>query len=343
MDKSIIPKISVLMPVYNCRQFIEESVNSILTQTFTDFEFIIVDDCSTDGTFEYLQSLSDNRIIIIRKPQNTGLAISLNIGLEIAKGIYIARMDGDDISFVDRFAKQVAFMDANLDVIVCGGGYEAIGAADFKFVPKSLNEDIILDMIDFSPIAHPTAFLRSTIIKKNNIQYFPEFVPAEDYKMWTILSEYGKLANLKDILLYYRIHENQTSTNKTYAQKEIVKLIAFDYIKTLSKNNEYSNFFCRIKLKTVEDLKKYENVEADIKSTFNERGVRINDKFFLERKRQYIKQSLIQNRYSIPQVLKDSKLIFRCCLILDKKFVIRYIIKSIIYWGFFTKNRNEVN
>ena len=230
MDKNIDPKISVLMPVYNCREYIEESLKSIINQTFKDFEFIIIDDCSTDGTFEYLTSVTDPRIKLIRKSKNTGYTVSLNMGLKIAKGKYIARMDGDDISVSDRFAKQVAFMDVNPDVIVCGGGYEAIGS-DFKFIPKTSNEDIVLDLMSFSPFAHPTAFMRNIILKENNIQYDTQYEPCEDYKLWTILSEYGKLANLNDILLYYRIHQNQTSIVRANAQIEITKLIAFEYVK----------------------------------------------------------------------------------------------------------------
>ena len=121
------PTVSVLMPVYNCADFIESSVESILLQTFSDFEFLIIDDFSTDGTYEYLQSLTDSRIKLIRKSKNTGYAISLNIGLNNARGKYIARMDADDISLPERFARQVSFMDNQPEVVVCGSWYENIG------------------------------------------------------------------------------------------------------------------------------------------------------------------------------------------------------------------------
>lgn len=331
MDKNLIPKISVLMPVFNCRQYIEDSVNSILNQTFSDFEFLIIDDSSTDGTFEYLKSLTDPRITLIRKPQNTGYTVSLNIGLKMAKGKYIARMDGDDISLSDRFAKQVTFMDANPDIIVCGGGYEAIGS-DFKFIPKTSNEDIVLEMMSFSPIAHPTVFLRNSILKNNNIQYNTKYEPAEDYQLWMILSEYGKLANLSDVLIYYRIHQNQTTNLRVNAKNELTKLIAFEYIKNLSKSNENADLFCKGKLKTVEDLKKYENVEAIVISTLNERGIKANDRFLLERKKQFLKQSLIYRNYSLQRALKDLKLMFKCRILLGSKFISKYLIKSLISW-----------
>jgi glycosyltransferase involved in cell wall biosynthesis len=328
MDKNLIPKISVLMPVFNCCEYIEESVSSIINQTFTDFEFLIIDDCSTDGTFEYLKSLSDQRINLIRKPENTGYTVSLNMGLHLAKGKYIARMDGDDISFPDRFAKQVAYMDNNPDVIVCGGGYKAIGS-DFKFIPKSSYDDIIIDLLSFTPIAHPTVFLRNNILKNNNILYNPEYEPAEDYKMWTILSEYGKLANLNDILLYYRVHQNQTSKIRINSQKEISKLISFEYIRKLSKNNEYIDLFYKIKIETIDDFKKYEKVEAVVKSTLKERGIKKTDNFFLERKKPYLNQVLINRTYNILQVFKNLKLLFRYRLVLGNGLIIRYIIRSL--------------
>jgi glycosyltransferase involved in cell wall biosynthesis len=221
VDKNIAPKISVLMPVYNCRLYIEDSVSSILKQTVSDFEFIIIDDCSNDGTFEYLKSLTDRRITVVRKPKNTGYTVSLNMGLQLAKGNYVARMDGDDISLPDRFEMQVEFMDKNPDVAVCGGGYRVIGS-DIEFIPKLSNDEMVLDLLSLTPIAHPTAFLRNNILKKNNIQYSPEYEPAEDYKLWTVLSNYGKLANIKDIILLYRKHPNQTSSLRGVTQLRIV-------------------------------------------------------------------------------------------------------------------------
>jgi glycosyltransferase involved in cell wall biosynthesis len=330
MDKNIIPKISVLMPVFNCIQYIKESVDSIINQTFKEFEFIIIDDCSTDGTFEYLQNLSDPRINLIRKAQNSGYTNSLNMGLKIAKGVYIARMDGDDISLPDRFAKQISFMDENSDTVVCGGGYEAIGL-DFKFVPKSSNDEIVLELMYCSPFAHPTVFMRNNILKEYNIQYNPKYEPAEDYKLWTKLSEYGKLANLNDVLLYYRVHQNQTTNLRSNSQREITKLITFEYLKNLSKNNINTDIFCKINIDTKEDLKKYENVEVDIKTTLKERGIIINDTFFLNRKIMYLKNSLIHKRNTIPQALKDLKFIFRFRHLLDNKFIIKHLAKCFIY------------
>lgn len=318
------------MPVFNCRQYIEESVNSILNQTFTDFEFLIIDDCSMDGTFEYLQRLTDHRINLIRKPKNTGYTISLNLGLKMATGEYIARMDGDDISLPERFEKQVAFMDENPEVVVCGGAYEAIGSS-FKFIPKCTNEDIVLDLMSVSVIAHPTAFFRNSILKKNNITYKKEYEPAEDYKMWTFLSEYGNLANLTDVVLHYRMHPNQTSSVRAKLQGEMANLIAFEFVKKLSNNNENIDFFFKAKLKTIDDLKKYEEVEADVISTLNGRGIKTINKFFLERKEQFLKQSLTENKYSLTIAKNKLQLLLKSRQLLGNIFICKYLIRSLKY------------
>lgn len=331
MDKNIKPKISVLLPAYNCRSYIEESVESILNQTFKDFEFIIIDDKSTDGTLEYLESLTDERVIIVKKPKNTGYTMSLNIGLLMARGKYIARMDGDDISLPDRFEKQVKLMDSNPNVILCGGRYQVIGS-DLKFIPKTLNDDLIVDLIENSPIAHPTVFLRKDVLNNNKIMYDSEYEPAEDYKMWTLISEYGEMVNLPDILLLYRIHPNQTTNLRNITQRAKAKIVSFEYIKMLSKNNIYADYFCNKKLQCDEDVVKYDNVECAIKLTLRERDIRFNEGFFLERKKKYLQQSLYHGRYSIHQVIKDARFIFEYYHYLGNIYIIKHFYKSLIFW-----------
>ena len=129
--------ISVVMPVYNVEiSMLEEAVNSILSQTFQDFEFIIIDDASNDDTYNYLNGIKDERIILIRNSEHLGITKSLNIGLKEAKGKYIARMDGDDISLPQRFEKQYEYMESHPDVIVCGTGVEIFGERSKKYCRK---------------------------------------------------------------------------------------------------------------------------------------------------------------------------------------------------------------
>jgi glycosyltransferase involved in cell wall biosynthesis len=141
------PYVTVLMPVYNTEMYLKEAIDSILNQTFRDFEFIVINDGSTDSTSDIIESYSDPRIIYLQNEKNLGVATSLNKGLSIAKGTYIARMDGDDVSRCDRLEKQVAFMDANPEIGVCGTWLETIGDRNEVWSPPRNHDQIIVGML----------------------------------------------------------------------------------------------------------------------------------------------------------------------------------------------------
>lgn len=211
------PKVTVLMPVYNCEAYVGEAIDSILGQSFTDFEFLIIDDASTDKTVPIVEGYSDSRIKFIRKPKNTGYTNSLNYGLGIAQGEYIARMDGDDISLPERFAKQVTFMDAYPEVVACGTTYSIIGSSEIKNVPLN-HDDIKVQLLQKTCFGHPTVMLRKSVFDEFKIIYNSKREPAEDYDLWVRLLKYGKLANLPEVLLSYRVHDGQVSV-KNIKQK----------------------------------------------------------------------------------------------------------------------------
>jgi lipopolysaccharide biosynthesis glycosyltransferase len=213
-----MPKISVLMPCYNRSSFLKKAINSILNQTYKDFEFIIIDDCSTDKTPEIVKKFAnkDARIIFLQNEKNMKIVYSLNRGLKISKGEYIARMDSDDISFPDRFEKQVAFMDNNQDIAVAGTFIELVG--DFKmrgfsnWITETEPDKLALLLYFFNPLCHPSVMIRTSFLRKNNMQYNEETIGAEDYCLWKdIVIKGGKLANLPEKLLYYRVHNSSFS------------------------------------------------------------------------------------------------------------------------------------
>ena len=146
---------------------VREAVESILHQTYGDFEFIIIDDGSTNNSVDYLNSLKDKRIRLIRNPENVGITKSLNIGLRAAQGRYIARMDGDDVALPNRFQKQVAFMDRHPDVIVCGSACKNIGADSRLIRVNKTNIDMetyrISALFRNPGPMHPTAFLNHAL------------------------------------------------------------------------------------------------------------------------------------------------------------------------------------
>lgn len=227
------PKITVIMPVYNAEEYLREAIDSILSQTFTDFEFLIFNDGSTDRSAEIIQSYQDPRINLYDSSFNSGHVAHLNQGINLAHGQYIARMDADDISHFKRFEKQVAFMDANPSVGVCGTWFDIIGQPKIAIEHPENHDKIRLALLDYCALGHPTVFIRTKIFRKYKIHYDKEFVPAEDYHLWTILAEYCHLHNLQEVLLYYRVHDKQISSRKQHVQIEKTQLVRNLQIETL--------------------------------------------------------------------------------------------------------------
>jgi len=214
MDKVIAtPIISVIMPVYNCDAFIAEAIESILNQTFHEFELIIIDDCSNDNTLKIIEDFRDQRIRLIKKKKNTGYIDSLNTAIKISKGKFLARMDGDDISVSDRLAKQVEFLNSNPDVVLCGSWYQLLHSGQTISNPVE-SDDIKIALLDYCALGHPTIMMRKDFIVCHNLFYKPEYRPAEDYELWTRISAIGKMANIPQVLLHYRSHERQVSVSE---------------------------------------------------------------------------------------------------------------------------------
>lgn len=221
------PYVTVLMCVYNGKTYLREAISSILNQTFTDFEFLIIDDGSTDDSAAIIHSYTDPRIRYVSNGQNKGLHYSLNRGLELAEGIYIARMDCDDRSLPTRLETQVAFMDSHLDISVCGTWVETIGDKA-GFVKKYFTnpEDIHASLLFNTSIAHPSVLMRKSVFSENNLTYDTGFKYfEEDYNLWVELARVGKLANIPNVLFFYRIHKKSVTHIHTEDRKSGVTLI----------------------------------------------------------------------------------------------------------------------
>ncbi len=222
------PVISVLMAIYNGERFAKEAIESILDQTFTDFELILIDDCSTDNTLQIMKQYDDPRVVIIENERNLGLARSLNRGLEVAQGKYIARMDADDISMPNRFSKQIEYLEKHFDIDICGSWIKSIdingNSIIFGKCKYPLSSNVINCYLLFqNPVAHPTVIFRKRIFQKID-NYNPEFNIAQDYDLWTRTIGNCKIANIPDFLLKYRIHGNSLSNNFEKALLEEYKI-----------------------------------------------------------------------------------------------------------------------
>ena len=215
------PTVSVLMPVYNGDKFMHEAIDSIINQSYKNFEFIIINDGSDDNSSEIISSYKDSRIRLIDNKKNIGLVSSLNRGLDVVRGEYVARMDCDDISTKDRLDVQVKFMDKNKQIGASGSFYYLMrnkkkAIADFPLTEKEIECFLLFN----SPIAHPTSILRMSLIKKNHLRYSSEYIHAEDYDLWSRISEYSELANIARPLLYYREHEKQITNVERVSDKK---------------------------------------------------------------------------------------------------------------------------
>ena len=217
------PQISVIMPVYNAERYVAEAVESILAQTFTDFEFLIIDDGSTDGSLEILQKYADEdpRIRLKSRP-NTGYVVALNEMLADARGEFIARMDADDISVPFRFESQVAFMQREPSVCAIGSGVELIDPNGLKLTTMQLpptHREIDAHNLQgrSSAICHPSTLIRRSAIAAIG-GYAPTYYCAEDVDLFLRLAEVGLLANLNDMLLQYRQHVESIGYSKRNEQ-----------------------------------------------------------------------------------------------------------------------------
>ena len=210
-------RVSVLMPLYNASQYLREAIESILQQTFQHFEFVIINDGSTDNSEQIILQYSDPRIRYFHNEENKGLVYTLNKGLELCQGAYIARMDADDISHPDRLKKQVDFMIQNPKVGVLGSWMKTIPRGKIHKKPCS-NEEIKASMFFNNPFAHPTVMLRKSVIE--NHRYDHNFLHIEDYEFWIRLASKMEMANLPEVLLEYRIHDLQISMENSRFQVE---------------------------------------------------------------------------------------------------------------------------
>ncbi len=209
--------VTVLMPVYNGQLYLKEAIESVLNQTFTQFNFLIINDGSTDNSLKILTSYLDNRITIVNNDFNLGLINTLNKGLDLVNTNYIVRMDCDDVCEPNRLATQVTFMNQNPNIAASGSFIWLCKSNKKRLLtePRSVNE-IKPFLLFNTPIAHPTAIIRNDILKKHQIKYSQNHTHAEDYQLWIDILKFGDVVNLPKPLLNYRVHQQQiTSTQST--------------------------------------------------------------------------------------------------------------------------------
>ena len=233
------PQITVLMSVYNCAEFVKIAIDSILQQSFSDFEFIIIDDCSTDNSREIINCFKDKRIRLVCNDSNIGLSGSLNKGILLSNGRYIARMDADDISYYNRLKVQFEFMERHPDIGVCGTWLKTFGDKNIEWRYPVESDPIKCCLLFESPFAHPTVMIRRDTLIKNKILYDASNQITEDYDFWVRLSNITNFANIPEVLYSYRLHQRQAGCVRASEQRTASRKIRYAILKSMVGDLSY--------------------------------------------------------------------------------------------------------
>lgn len=227
--KVSMPLISVAMSIYNGEAYLAEAIDSILAQSFTNFEFIIIDDGSTDNSLKILREYEkrDTRIRLIAR-ENKNLATTLNEIIDLAFGKWIARMDQDDIALPERFERQLAWLDAT-GADIGGSWVQFFGTSDKRVLMHAQSDEAIqMELLFGSAFAHPSVMMKTELVKK--LRYDKAWEKCEDYDLWERAARAGwKMTNIPEVLLHYRLHSNQISSNASLQQQSLTQKIRHRY------------------------------------------------------------------------------------------------------------------
>ena len=252
------PLVTVLMPVYNCEKYVREAIESILSQTYTNYIFLIINDGSIDNTENIILSYTDQRIQYERNEKNMGLIFSLNKGLALVKTKYIARMDADDVSLPDRLQRQVDYMELNSNIGVLGSWFQTFNEDKVGGISRytERHQDIIFNHLYQQHICHPSCMIRFSVLEAESPWYDVKYVHAEDYDLFTRLSHKTVFANIPEVLLKIRKHKDEVSViyediqkkNSLKIKKREFLTIGFESISEKQIQNfellNYQNYNC---------------------------------------------------------------------------------------------------
>lgn len=250
--------VSVIMSTLNTPEaYLRASIESVLNQTFSDFEFIIVDDGSTANDCEIIESYDDPRILLLRNGTNRGLPYSLNRGIEAATGKYLMRMDSDDISLPFRMYEQYEYMESHPDI-------DILGIMAWKFGSKSgimgagiIAQEMNIMMFFKNRLIHPGVMIRKAFLVEHNLRYNEDFKRSQDYELWSRAMKYGKIALLPKVAIKYRVHEKQASAANADDQKRMCYAICCNMLSELAidlTQEQYEMHYALMNGKPVDDV-----------------------------------------------------------------------------------------
>lgn len=233
------PKVSVLMSVYNAESFLREAMDSVLNQSFHDFEFIIFDDKSSDRSLDIIRSYHDSRIVLVANDQNQGLTRNLIRGMAMVRGEHVARMDADDICLPRRLGTQVEFLTTHADISVVGSAVTFFDGAGYEFMARQPSEHdaIKCELLYGFTMLHPSVMMRKADFDKHGLNYDPHFVCSQDHDLWTRSIRLLRFANIQEPLLKMREHDAKLGRIKKHKQQELSNEIRKRQLDELGVNN----------------------------------------------------------------------------------------------------------
>ena len=258
-----MPRVTVLMPTYNVAPYVREAIESVLRQSYRDFELLVVDDASTDDTLAVVRSIDDPRIRIAAFDNNVGLAENLNRGLALIDTEYVARMDGDDIAEPYWLEREVAILDSHPDIGICSGGFERFGTVKSLVRFPERHEDCMANMLFECSVIVPT--FRMSLYRNHGLRYSTNAFPAEDYRFWAECLRVTKIYNLQETLFHYRMHPTQICTARREEQQRKVAEVRRYMLEWLSpdfteeEKNYYTGQFMAPKIASRQDYQERKN------------------------------------------------------------------------------------
>jgi glycosyltransferase involved in cell wall biosynthesis len=303
------PLVSVIMPAYNAEKYISEAIESVINQTYQNWELIVIDDGSTDNTAAIVNTFYDKRIKTLLE-SNAGQSLQLNKGIAIAKGRYIAIAHADDINLPNRLALQVSFLEKNASIGVLGSKIKIFNENHhYNMLEFPENTDECYGMLFYAnPIAHPAVMIRNGILIQTEIRYNENHKAAEDYNLWIRLSEKTKIANLPICLVLYRTHKNQTSNLKKVEEEKVVNESRLLLIEQLTKDiSERSNLLLFNFFYDHKKLKHFEQWESLFLSY---RLIVAKEYMTVNTARHFLISIFCRNLKSIPYMKRISHIIY---------------------------------
>ena len=328
------------MPTYNVAPYVREAIESVLRQTYSDFDLLVIDDCSTDDTVSVVQSVDDPRIHIVQNEKNVGLAENLNRGLSHITTEYVARMDGDDIAEPFWLEKEVAVLDSHPEIGICSGGFERFGTVKSLVRFPERHEDSMANMLFECSVIVPT--FRMSLYRDHGLRYSTEAFPAEDYRFWAECLRVTKIYNIQETLFHYRMHPMQICTARREEQQRKVAQVRRYMLEWLSEDfNEeeqtyYTGQFMAPQIASKQD---YQERKAFCRKMieknrsvghFDEEALRRRlDKHLTLTLYSNIVDRYFNNGYSIPKYLNylSSGLAFRT----GRKYETKFLLKSLLH------------